>query len=97
MKDIVFSLREDLLCESPEAYFMSEDIPNVSSITYISSSADPKSMSCLAANVNAAIKNAVIVVKSLEQSANLQNMPEQLRAIPVVIGRISASIKDIEI
>ena len=54
-------------------------------------------MSCLASNVNAAIKNAVIVVKSLEQSANLQNMPEQLRAIPVVIGRISASIKDIEI
>ncbi len=97
IKDIVFSLREDLMCESPEAYFMSEDIPNVSSITYISSSADPKSMSCLASNVNAAIKNAVIVVKSLEQSANLQNMPEQLRAIPVVIGRISASIKDIEI
>lgn len=97
IRNITDSLRDDLFSESPYAYFSADELPHTSSITYISSHADPKTISCLASSVDAAVKNALIVVKSLEQSSNLQNMPEQLKMIPVVIGRISASIKDIEI
>lgn len=95
IRELMTSLNDNLFCQPAVSYF--EDNPSLSlaSFCYISSAASNDSMSYIDSRLDAEIKNAVIVVRSPEEAASLSG-DSSLNVIPVVMGRISASIKDIE-
>ena len=97
IKELIFSINDNLYCEPPENYFSEKPISSLSSFTFITSAIESAAFQYLDDEADADIKNAVIVVKNPEDSAKIQTDSSSLRIIPVVIGRISASIKDIEI
>ena len=95
--EMISSVKDNLFCQSPEYYFAENSQLSFASFTYISSSADGNILDHIDENVDADFKNAVIVVDSVEATEKLNTGLSDLNTIPVVIGKISASIKDIDI
>lgn len=97
VSELIKSFADNLYCESPAEYFSSE--PNVSptSLTFISSYAEPKVISFISDNIESEIKNAIIVSDSAENIKIKADISDSIRLIPVFTGMISDSIKDIEI
>jgi len=94
---LINSFNDNLYCESPQKYFSSTPQLSLSSFTYISSFADKKMISYISSDIDADIKNAVIIVKSAQEMTSIDSDDSQIYTLPVVIGRISSSIKDIEL
>ncbi len=97
IKSIVTSVRDNLYCLPPEKYFSEDPTLSASSFTFISSSQDHALLSYIDEEIDADIKNAVIIIKDHAGSSEVKEMFDRLDVIPVVIGRISSSIKDIDI
>ena len=97
VRDLIFSFSENAPCQPAELYFMEESELALSSLTFITAKPDDDIISYIDENVDADIKNAVVVVNTAEDSAALPDVYTQLRVLPVVIGRISSTIKDIEL
>lgn len=97
IKEIIFSINDNLYCEAPESYFAENPVSSLSSFTFITSAAKTSVFEYLDEEADADIKNALVIVKNTEDGANIQAGCTSLIVTPVVIGRISASIKDIEI
>ena len=95
--EMISSVKDNLFCQSPEYYFAENSQLSFASFTYISSSADGNILDHIDENVDADFKNAVIIVDSVEATEKLNTGLSDLNTIPVVIGKISASIKDIDI
>lgn len=97
VRNIILSISDNLYCEPPERYFQVNSNISLSSFTFITSVPDTAVLHYIEENVDADIRNAVIVVKSPESAVEASSGLSELNTIPVVIGRITSSIKDIEL
>ena len=97
VREIIRSFNDNLFCESPDRFFNEYQLNSLSSFTFISSSSELSFFSNIDDNVEADIKNALIVVKSKDSALENISKHTDINTIPVVIGRISSSIKDIEV
>ncbi|MBR5683713.1 MAG: DUF58 domain-containing protein [Ruminococcus sp.] len=97
IKKLFLSFTDYMECPLPEKYFIDNSGLSFASFTYISSAADQKVLGEIDENVDADIKNAFIVVSSDKKISECDAAFSSLNITPVLIGRISASIKDIEI
>ena len=95
--EIISSINDNLFSQSPEQYFSENSCLSFASFTYITSSSDHSMLETIDENVDADYKNAVIVVCSPESCSDFSADYSTLALIPVVVGKITASIKDIDI
>lgn len=96
VKELINSFSDNLYCKGPEEY-LSEASVSLASFVFVSSASDSPVLSFIDENIDADIKNAVLVVRSVQEASKLTDVFSNLNIIPVVIGRISSSIKDIEL
>ena len=97
IQEIVLSVSDNLFCEKPENYFrLNENELCLSSFTFITSANETQILEYIDDTIDADFKNGIIVVKSPEAAEKINAEYSALKAMPVVIGRVSASIKDIE-
>ena len=97
VRDLIFSVTDTANCQTAELYFMDHPELALSSLTFITQKPDDDIISYIDENVDADIKNAVVVVNTPEDTTAVPDAYPQLRVLPLVIGRISSSIKDIEL
>ncbi|MDE6848276.1 MAG: DUF58 domain-containing protein [Ruminococcus sp.] len=97
VRNLILSISDNLYCEPPERYFQINSNISLSSFTFITSVPNTAVLHYIEENVDADIRNAVVVVKSPESAAEACSGLSELNTVPVVIGRITSSIKDIEL
>lgn len=98
IREIILSISDKLDCEPPESYFAENSDISVSSFSFVSAiSYDSRLFGYIDDEIDADIKNAVIIVKQSENTVDFKNVYSTVNVTPVVAGRISSSIKDIEI
>ncbi|MBP7185328.1 MAG: DUF58 domain-containing protein [Ruminococcus sp.] len=97
IKELIISISDNLYCESPESYFSDHNIGSLSSFTFITSVPDTDILEHIDDEVDSELKNSIVVVKDSDDAMKIQSDYSGMNIIPVVIGRISASIKDIEL
>lgn len=95
--EIILSVRDNLYCEEPMHYFSENPVHSLSSFTFITSVPNDDILRYIEDETDADIKNAVVVVKNYEDAEGMKSDTSELNIIPVVIGKVSASIKDLEI
>ena len=95
--EIITSFKDDLFCQSPEMYFMEKTSLSFASFTLITSSSDQKILDHIDENIEADFKNAILVTNSADTITEGMGCFQSLNIIPVAVGKISASIKDIDI
>lgn len=96
-KEIIISFNDNLYCLKPDIYLADNSVITLSSFTFVTSVPDPAVFGLIDECVDADIKNALIVVKSQESSAYTDCGYPEINVTPVAAGRISSSIKDIEL
>lgn len=97
IRNIITSINDNMFSHSPKQYFLENNSLSFASFTYISSFADQSILGDIDENVDADFKNAVIVADSVEELSDISSGFSSLNVIPVIVGKISASIKDIDI
>lgn len=98
IREVILSICDNYYCEQPEMYFAENSSISLSSFSFISAvSVDSKLLGYIDDEIDADIKNAVIIVKQNEKSDDFKNVYSTVNVTPVAAGRISSSIKDIEI
>lgn len=97
VRDIISSFNDNLYCLKPEVYLTDNSVISMSSFTFITSVPDPAVFGLIDECVDADIKNALIVFKSQESAAEAVCPYPEINVTPVAAGRISSSIKDIEL
>lgn len=97
VSEMIFSLSDSLYAESPEVYFANNPDMSLASFTYITAENNDKILTYIDENIDADLKNALTVVKEISEGTADSDMFTSLAVTPVVIGRISSSIKDIEL
>ena len=98
VRELILSINDNLFCEPPDVYFSENPDISVSSFTFVTSLTQDTSMiDYINEGVDADIKNAVVIIKNSLELGTLENGYSSVNIIPVLIGRISSSIKDIEI
>ncbi len=97
VRNIIFSVNDNLYCEPPEKYFQINPNISLSSFTFITSAPDTPVLHYIEENIDADIRNAVVIVKSPENVSEVCAGITELNTIPVVIGRITSSVRDIEL
>ncbi|MDE7137442.1 MAG: DUF58 domain-containing protein [Ruminococcus sp.] len=97
VRNLILSISDNLYCEPPERYFQINSNISLSSFTFITSVPNTAVLHYIEENVDADIRNSVVVVKSPESAAEACSGLSELNTVPVVIGRITSSIKDIEL
>lgn len=97
IQELILSVSDNLFCEPPELYFTEHSGLSLSSFTFISSVPDTSILEYIDDNVDADILNALLVVPSPEAAEKIDIGFPNLNTIPVIIGRISSSVKDIEL
>ncbi len=98
VRELILSINDNLFCEPPDVYFSENPDISVSSFTFVTSLTQDTSMiDYINESVDADIKNAVVIIKNSSELGTLENGCSSVNIIPVLIGRISSSIKDIEI
>ena len=78
-------------------YFSDHPVNSLSSFTFITSVTDTSVFEYIDNEIDSDLKNAIVVVKDPDEAARIQTDHSDMSVIPVLIGRISASIKEIEI
>ncbi|MDE5764810.1 MAG: DUF58 domain-containing protein [Ruminococcus sp.] len=96
IQELLLSLSDTSECRLPEEYFIEKENFSLSSFIFISPEVQPSVMEFIDGNIDADIKNALIVVKSQEDAVKIQSY-STINTIPVIIGRIRSSVKDIEV
>lgn len=94
---IILSLRDDLFAESPELYFSEPRTEGWVSFTLITAQQEDSVFACAEEDADAYIKNIIAVVKNSSSAETLDKQYSSVCVTPVVIGRISSSIRDIEL
>lgn len=97
VQELILSVSDNLFCEPPELYFTEHSGLSLSSFTFITSAPDTPVLSYIDENIDAEILNALVIVTSPEEAASYAGSYPNLNATPVIIGRISSSVKDIEL
>ncbi|MBO6116415.1 MAG: DUF58 domain-containing protein [Ruminococcus sp.] len=97
IQELILSVRDDLHCQPPELFFAEKGQLSLASFTFISALPDSQVLEYIDENVDADIKNALITVNSNETAEKYRAGFAELRVIPVVLGRVTSSVKDIEL
>ena len=97
VRNLILSINDNLFCEPPEKYFQINQSLSLSSFTFITSAPDTAILHYIEENIDSDIRNAVVVVKSPDDALNICSGITELNAVPVVIGRITSSVRDIEL
>lgn len=97
VRDIINSFSDNLYCLKPDVYLTDNSVISTSSFTFITSVPEPAVFGLIDECVDADIKNALVVVKSQEAASEAVCPYSEINVIPVAAGRISSSIKDIEL
>ena len=97
LQEMLISVNDNLFCEVPTEYFKSGRCPSLSSLTFVTSSDDDDTLGCINENVDADIKNALIVSKNMKDTENTGETFSELNCGYIMIGKVSSSIKDIEL
>lgn len=97
VRELILSISDTAACEPPEVYFDENERLSLSSFVFITSDFKASVMEFIDEKIDADIKNAVVAVTSPNEAAELKTGCTDINIIPVVIGRISSSIKDIEL
>lgn len=98
INEILLSLSDDVYSESPELYFSENPVNDCASFTIITAEYNEKLFGFIDNELDADIKNAVITVKTpVELDSCSHYSYSSLNTIPVVIGRITSSVRDIEL
>ncbi|SEL04643.1 Protein of unknown function DUF58 [Ruminococcus sp. YRD2003] len=97
VQELILSVTDNLYCEPPELYFTEHSGLSLSSFTFITSVPDTPILEYIDDNVDADILNALVVVATPAEASGITDSYPNLRTIPVFIGRISSSVKDIEL
>lgn len=97
VSEMIFSMGDSLYAESPEVYFTENPNLSLASFTYITAEEDEKILTYIDENIDADLKNALFAVKNSECRVTDSDIFTTLTVTPVVIGRITSSIKDIEL
>ena len=97
IQELVLSVRDDLFCQPPDLYFAEKGQLELASFTFISALPDTQVLEYIDENVDADIKNALITVTSNAAAERYRSGFAELRTIPVVVGRVTSSVKDIEL
>lgn len=97
LQEMLISVNDNLYCEEPTEYFTSGQCPPLSSLTFVTSSDNSDTLSCIDENADADIKNALIVCKSMNETEKTGEAFADLNCGYIMIGRVSSSIKDIEL
>lgn len=95
--ELLLSLSDDLHTESPELFFAENAGRSWASFTYITAVLSESMISYIDDQVDSDIKNAVVVVKDARSAEALSKPYLSLSMIPVTAGRISSSVRDIEL
>lgn len=97
IKELIISISDNLYCEAPDIYFSENNVGSLSSFTFITSVPDTNILEFIDNEVDSDLKNSIVIVKDSDDAMKVQNDYPGINIIPVVIGRISASIKEIEL
>ncbi len=97
VKTLVLSLDNTVLCPPSSNYFAENKSLSLSSFAYISSSADSEIIDYIENNIDADYKNILVVIPDKEVPHTLSESNSGVNIIPVVIGKITSSITDIEV
>lgn len=97
VQELILSVTDNLFCELPEVYFSENSGLSLSSFTFITSKPDTPVLEYINDNVDADILNSLVIVTSVEEADEISVPYPNLNTIPVFIGRISSSVKDIEL
>ena len=96
-RTLIFSVNDNLFCDPPEAYLLDNTDVEFSSFTFVTSQPDNDIIGKIDDSVNAELKNVIIVVKSPREAEALNASYPETEIYPVLLGRITASIKEIEL
>ncbi|MCM1507651.1 MAG: DUF58 domain-containing protein [Ruminococcus flavefaciens] len=97
IRNMILSISDSLRCEPPEKYFQINTNISLSSFTFITSVPDTPVLHYIEENIDADIRNAIVIVKSPESASDACAGLAELNTVPVVIGRITSSVRDIEL
>lgn len=96
-RDIIISFNDNLYCLPPDSYFKEKSVMSISSFTLITAVPDSDIFGVIDECVQADIKNALVVVRSHGAASEIKCGYADINITPVAAGRISSSIKDIEL
>jgi len=97
VNELIQSLSDDLYAAVPDDFFAASGNSSYTSFTFITAEINEKLLEYIDEEVDADIKNAVITVKTPDDYGRINSSFSSLNPIPVIIGRITSSIKDIEL
>lgn len=96
VSELLNSISDDLSCDNPDSFFADLYSSGWSCLTLITSQNDEKLFSYIDEAADADIKNIIAVIKDSSHAEEFTKPYSSLNVIPVVIGKISSSIRDIE-
>ncbi len=97
VNELIHSLSDDLYAAQPDEFLASAEGAVYTSFTFITAEGSERLLEYLDEDIDADIKNAVIAVKNPQECSLPDKAFSSLNTIPVVIGRITSSVKDIEL
>ncbi len=97
VREIIISFNDNLFCLKPDSYLTDNSVISLSSFIFITSVPDSAVFELINECVDAEIKNALVVTGSPEKAVSSKYESSEINVIPVATGRISSSIKDIEL
>lgn len=97
VRNLIFSLENKELCLPYTAYFSEKPNLSLSSFVYISTSAKEDVLNFIEDEIDADYKNVLIAVSESEDCAKLMDSNSNVVITPVLAGKISSSITDIEV
>lgn len=95
--EIISSISDDLGAEYPEVYFSDFSNSGLASFTFFTANNNDQLLSYIDDEIDADMKNIIQIVKTANEAQQKVPAYSSLSIIPVVIGRISSSVKDIEL
>lgn len=97
ISELIYSCENINDVKSPEIYFADNTDLSLASFAYVSSEENEKIFSYIDENIDSDSKNAVIITKNENEYVNKTDSYCSLSITPVYIGKISSSIKGIEL
>lgn len=95
--ELILSVRDDLHEESPELYFSKRPENSFASFTIITAEENRNFFTFIDEEIDADVKNAILIVKTENDTESTGKPYSSLNINPVVIGRITSSVKDLEL
>lgn len=97
MKELITSLDDNLFAENPEKYFTDHSEKGWASFNYVTARCDAGILESINDELDADVKNVFTVVKSASEASAIRESFSSINIIPVAAGKISSSVRDIEL